>query len=332
MKELLKFILNLEPKSILITNHINSDPDGLCSAMALQSLLKDLGINSEIKFYSESFTFITKKIIEKLDLNNMIINDISDFRPDLIFLIDVSNLEIIGTIKSFIEDGIPFIIIDHHYYKLNKNYRPIFSIIKEGYSSTAEIIYELFELFGIELKVFEGINLLLGILYDTKHFYFAKNKTFSIVSKILSLEIDYDGVLKLLRYPLDKSEKIARIKAANRARSYIIGDWVILTSEVSSYEASACRGLLNLGADIAIVKSSKKNELRISLRSSKQFYDETNISMSDICIELANLYNNIPNIGLTGGGHSTAAGINANTNVSKINEEIIELIKRKLRK
>ncbi|MHA1752428.1 MAG: DHH family phosphoesterase [Candidatus Helarchaeota archaeon] len=331
MNNLFEYINSIDPKSILISSHINMDPDGLSSAIALSFLLKKFGIKSKIKIYSDNFTLITKKIIEFFNLKDNFINSISNIKPDLIILVDVSNIEIIGNVKDFIINKTPFIIIDHHAFMQNKDYLPIFSIIKEDYCSTSEIIFEVFESLNLELGILEGKILLLGIIYDTKHFIIATNNTFYIINKILSLGIDYKEVSKLLRYPMEYSEKIARLKAGNRAKIYTIENWVLATSEVSSYEASACRGLIVMGADVAIVRSIKNNELRISLRSTQQFYEKTNISMSDISNEIAKMFSESNGNNLTGGGHSSAAGINGNITDKNIIKTIVELIKDKLK-
>ena len=331
MKKLIEKINKLNPNLILITSHINSDPDGMCSAVALKELLKKLGINSNITIGYENSTKVTRKIIEKLQLNIKQLSDTKNYKPDLIILIDVSNLEIIGKIKDLITNNIPFIIIDHHHFEINKKYPPIYKIIKEDYTSTAELIYEMFEFFNIELGIIEAKNLLLGILYDTKHFIIASNRTFHIVSKLISTEINYKDIIKLLRYPMPYSEKIARLKAGKRMKIHKMDDWILVTSYVSSHEASACRSLITAGADIAIVESIKNKNLRISFRSSQKFYEETNISLGDICVELSNNYNKSNEIILSGGGHSTAAGLNKKGIDKSIMSKIIELLKIKLK-
>ena len=86
-----------------------------------------------------------------------------------------------------------------------------------------------------------------------------------------------------------------------------------------------------MGADVAIVRSIKNNELRISLRSTQQFYEKTNISMSDISNEIAKMFSESNGNNLTGGGHSSAAGINGNITDKNIIKTIVELIKDKLK-
>lgn len=330
MEKLLGFIRELQPSSIIITSHLNSDPDGVCSAIALRSLLKELKINSKIKIVLENYTKVTKKIIKQLDLKVDTFDEINENKVDLLILVDVNNIEIIGKVKKLIENGIPYIIIDHHKFERNKRYPSKYELIKDDYTSTAEVVYELFEYYNQNIDINTAKNLLLGIIYDTKHFLIANNRTLLIVNNLISNELMYGEIIGLLRYPMSRAEKIARLKAAQRLEIHKLGDWVCIVSEISSYEASACRGLLRLGADIAIVKSIKNKDLRISIRSRQEFYEKTNISLTDICDELLNEYEQYNVVSLTCGGHSTAAGFNGKAEHKKIIEKIIKIIKHRI--
>ena len=124
---------------------------------------------------------------------------------------------------------------------------------------------------------------------------------------------------------MSRSEKIARLKAGKRLKMYNVGKWILAVSEVSSYEASACRGILTLGADITIVEAITKDGLRVSLRSTQKFYEETNISLGNICMEISK-----KSMEATGGGHPTAAGFNGSRKDKNIIVKIVELIKEKL--
>ncbi|MBD3228104.1 MAG: hypothetical protein GF329_07930 [Candidatus Lokiarchaeota archaeon] len=330
MEKFLEIIKKNKPNLIIITSHTSSDPDGLCSAVALRSLLLKLGINSKIEIVIDSYTVVTKKIIDLLDLKSTTFDEIDENKVDLIILVDVNNIEIIGKAKKLIMNEIPYFIIDHHKFERNKRYPSSYEFIKDNYTSTAEVIYELFEYYRQEIDIKTAKNLLLGIIYDTKHFLIANNRTFHIVNKLLSKKLEYKEIIGLLRYPMSKSEKIARLKAAKRLRIHKLGIWVCVVSEVSSYEASASRGLLRLGADIAIVKSIKNDELRISIRSKQEFYKKTNISLTDICDEILEDYKKYNVKNLTCGGHSTAAGFNGKAYHKKICDKIIKIIKNKL--
>ncbi|MFW9932966.1 MAG: DHH family phosphoesterase, partial [Candidatus Thorarchaeota archaeon] len=122
----------------------------------------------------------------------------------------------------------------------------------------------------------------------------------------------------------DRSERIARLKAASRLLVHTIGDWVIVTAKIGAYEASACRGLIDLGADVAIVGGKPaKDVVRISARSTNEFYQETGINLgTDIMEPLGELIDG------KGGGHPNAAGANGTRNRKKALLQSVELIRK----
>jgi nanoRNase/pAp phosphatase (c-di-AMP/oligoRNAs hydrolase) len=101
------------------------------------------------------------------------------------------------------------------------------------------------------------------------------------------------------------SEKIARIKGATRTKHYKVNNQIFTFSYTSSYESSLARALINLGADFALtVASQEDKETRISMRCTKAFVEKNNINLGDIANRFTSIFPG------TGGGHSTAAGIN----------------------
>ena len=83
-------------------------------------------------------------------------------------------------------------------------------------------------------------------------------------------------------------------------------NWIIAFSFVSSYEASAARSLMQLGADVAIVIMKNKDETRISFRTTSEFIQKTTISLAKDIIPIF-----ISNFGGNGGGHDGACGYNS---------------------
>jgi bifunctional oligoribonuclease and PAP phosphatase NrnA len=105
--------------------------------------------------------------------------------------------------------------------------------------------------------------------------------------------------------PMEHSERMARLKAAERVNLLKMGDWLIALSSVSAYQASACRALLVLGAHVAIVAGQKHNKIQVSFRASRDFCAETAIHMGrDLAKPLGDF------LGGMGGGHALSAGTN----------------------
>jgi nanoRNase/pAp phosphatase (c-di-AMP/oligoRNAs hydrolase) len=128
----------------------------------------------------------------------------------------------------------------------------------------------------------------------------------------------------LLSTSMDPSEKTARLKAAQRIALHRIGSWIVATSTLGSFQSSAARAFLVLGADVAVLVGKDKNTLQASFRSTDEFYKKTRVDLGEISKKLAGGFNG------TGGGHPTAAGVNGEGEEEKFLEEVVEAIKAKI--
>ena len=79
---------------------------------------------------------------------------------------------------------------------------------------------------------------------------------------------------------------------------------------------------MSLGADAAFIFVNKKNEVRISARSTRMFQDETGIHLGRDIMEKVG-----PILSGTGGGHAGAAGANGKKNVNGAKEFILKYLK-----
>jgi len=112
------------------------------------------------------------------------------------------------------------------------------------------------------------------------------------------------------------------VKAAQRVRLEHVGKWLVALSEVGSYHASAARGLVALGAHLAVVAGKRNDELTVSLRSTREFVEGTGIHLgSNLAATLGTL------MGGMGGGHATAAGANVKGEVNEALRTILNLVR-----
>ena len=120
---------------------------------------------------------------------------------------------------------------------------------------------------------------------------------------------DVLGIIEGEEY-FDVSKKVAQLKAMRRIRFEKIGDQIIATSKVSSYEAAAARALLVAGGDVVFIGAERKDELRISSRAKPHILKlgvHLGHFMEDIGRETGN----------QGGGHDGAAGLNGKGNAER---------------
>jgi len=324
VKEFHQLLSDKKYNSVVITTHQNADPDGFCSAYVLKKALARI-FNIDAIIAVDDVNTVTQQIADffKIAYTNHI-----DEKPDLAIVVDANNFVILGKIAKYIQNVQTIIVIDHHEILGNDNVIPAaLNIIDPKSIATCEIIYRLLHESGYNFEEDEASCLLAGILYDSKRFFYITDNIFSIASKLLSTSIEYTKILQLLSTSSDISEKIARLKAAQRAKIHRFGKWIIVESYVSSYEASACRGLIDLGADVAIVLAERKNEIRLSIRTTPQFHEETKINVgTDLLMPLGSLVDGI------GGGHVTAGGLNGRKNGREAVERILNILKSRLSK
>jgi nanoRNase/pAp phosphatase (c-di-AMP/oligoRNAs hydrolase) len=164
-----------------------------------------------------------------------------------------------------------------------------------------------------------------GIVYDTAHLRRADKETFEFLAELLGKsDKDYQEILEMLKTETNVSERIAVLKSMKRLKSYRIGDMLLATTSVGSFEASVARHLLRMGADVAIVGAPKKKALRISGRMRWQMKEKLN---------LAEIFSKIEKtIEGSAGGHDVAASANGKNpkNMGRAFKEILASIEKKL--
>ncbi|MEM0367309.1 MAG: hypothetical protein QW383_02270, partial [Candidatus Nitrosocaldus sp.] len=133
----------------------------------------------------------------------------------------------------------------------------------------------------------------------------------------------------------DYSERIARLRAAQRCKLYKVNTdnmvdanrdgysspIIIAVSSVGSHHASAAKALVDLGADLSIVISSEGSIAKASLRSTQSFYARTMLHLgNDVLARVSS----------AGGGHSTAASIALEMGEAELTKRILQVIRERL--
>lgn len=329
--------LQSSSQPILITSHRQADPDALGAALVLYHLLKSL-TDVEIAIVLPTVSKQTEKLISSFSLSDTVkrsLNTDTKAKQFCIILVDTNqpaitdlqlifdsndNLEIWRLCKTRV-------IIDHHLQSEKDAFEIDYQLLVTEYKAASELVYDLYKQSGIAEpdKTILSVGL-LGILFDTKRLILANARVLKTVAHILSITGEtIENYLPYLDSDKDYSERVANLKAGQRNKLVIIEEKYLLSlSFISSFEASAARSLQFLGSDIAAVLNRQKNEIRISFRSSKKFYEETGVHCGELTQELAKMYSG------TGSGHPTSAGCNITTNST--NNEIFESIIEKISK
>ncbi len=320
----------LADKKILITTHDLVDIDGFVSCFVLKFFFKLFYEKNEVFILFQEISKATKNFIDKINnkfpkikISYLKSNEMLDF--DLIIIMDTNNLEQVNF--DVLRSGLPFLFIDHHT-NLNKNYKgnlESLNIILDEFSSTAEIIFELFKYYNLEIKLPYKYLLIAAILTDSGFFRHGNNDTIKRVSKLLDYQIDYQDVLITLKNNKEISEKLAIIKGLKRVELIRYRGWLIGITNVGSFEATVANSLIQIGFDVGVVYSDKKSNFRISTRASKNICLNTGLHLGEILGDISNEYE------VSGGGHNGAASLNGSLNGVNISKSILDKIIYKIK-
>lgn len=292
--------------SILIIGHQNSDPDAVCSAYAFSALAQAIHRKVQTAFTSpEGVSKLSKQIISTVVPLTVEENpDLSKF--ELIVTVDTNTLQQLSQLREQVQNSSkPLIMIDHHAPHPENAKTATLRICDEYSTSTCEIILDMYTELHKRLNTQVSQALLIGILAETGHLSIANRNTFASAYALVKAGADPQTALAIIRTDMEGSERVARIKSAQRLRLEKVGKWLIALSEVGSYHASAARGLIALGAHVAIVAGKRNDDLTVSFRSTREFFQGTGIHLGT---DLATVVGQ--RMGGMGGGHATAAGSN----------------------
>ncbi|MEM4576834.1 MAG: DHH family phosphoesterase [Candidatus Nezhaarchaeales archaeon] len=285
---------------IVVTSHQNSDVDAVLSCYVIKELINRLNPSANINIVTSGMNLQAKKVVESLGISLEIQEGSVLLDYDVCIFVDVNNPMHIGALKDYIIHDKPIVIIDHHKPSINMPQNAL-TIIDEKAVAAAEVVCDLIRYMDFKPTKEEAQCLLVGILSDSRRLSIGSIKTLRNMAFLLSCGASLSEAIAVLGMPMNFSEKIARLKASQRASIYCLGQWIIAISNVGSYEASAARALIDLGADVAAVCNELNGEVRLCIRASEDFAKRTNIHLGEILERLS------LSMSGSGGGHATAA-------------------------
>ncbi|MFA5211238.1 MAG: DHH family phosphoesterase [Patescibacteria group bacterium] len=292
--------------------------------------IKDTGINElsyDIKennlriFVSPKKGFLSK---EKIKTSQ------TDFKYDLIIVLDTSELYLLANIYNKNEDFFyttPIINIDH---KSTNEYFGHLNIIDLPASSTSEIIYKLFEKIYPEFLTAEIAEILLtGIIHGTNSF---KNKkvnpnTLAIAGKLVDLGADREKIIKNLYQTKDISTFKLWGIILNNLQYDKENDlvWSILTREDFKKTDADRKDLENIIDEIIVTSPEAKYILLLFENENNEIEGKLKILPAHHATEIMKKYNAV-------GDENDANFIIKNSSIKKAEEEILQHIKNEIKK
>jgi len=326
-KELVQILEQEKASFVLLLCHRSADADAICSAYALQGLLKRFLPNIVIEIgCPQGINKPSKQLLNHMPITVNMKPNIES--AEVIVLLDMNTIEQLDEVADVIKKSpAPKIVVDHHAPSPETMAICKLCIIDEKAAANCEIVYRLFAEANVTPSFNEAKALFIGIAFDTRHFALANSPTFEIVAKLVAEGIDAQETLAQFQAPIDPSERIAKFKACKRAKILKVNGWIIALSHVSAYQAPAAKALVDLGAHMAAVAGKKNGKVELSLRCTRQFYEQAGVHLGvDVATPLGEF------LGGVGGGHAMAAGVSGKGEIDIALRQCLVLVKQKLAK
>ncbi len=283
-------------KKVLINCHRRPDPDSVSSALATQCMLKDMGIDSLVVSPDPIPSFLSFLP----NVNNIVVTDLDNFdysTYDLFLILDSPTWDFItGNVQSVSPKGLFKIQIDHH---IKRNKFTDLSLIEENVSSTAEVLYLLFEDWKLAINSNTANALLSGIIGDTLCFKIPATtaRTLKIAAELIELGADRQHItnnlfsrmkfdlVKFMGEVMNRLEKDEEHGFVWSAIPYEVFNAFKKPPGAKNNTANMFFGSIDEGDFGILMVEEKKGNLLVSLRSANRF------DVSEIAKELG------------GGGH-----------------------------
>jgi phosphoesterase RecJ-like protein len=308
-----------DSRRVLLASHANPDGDAIGSLIAMGLSLGAMG--KEILLYNESPIPAVYRFLPMVDRVVRTIDNPSGF--DTAVVLDCGNLERIGE-RADVVSRIPMIInIDHHV--TNTRFGHV-RLVDESACATAEILWRIIGLLGIELDTAIASALYTGILTDTGSFRFSNTNqaAFAICNELVELGVDpyivakhvygtYSlGRIKLLNLALDS------IEISPNGRLSIM----ILTRQMLSETGTRTEdvdGLINYARSIkdvrvaALIQEQPNGAERKGPRYHVSLRSDGSVDVADFAATFG------------GGGHASAAGYSVESRLTEIKTDLTRL-------
>lgn len=298
-------------KKFALVSHRDPDGDNIGSLMAFSEALT--------KMDKEVRVICFDKIPDNLNFLNISDNftDDANLDVDILICLDCANYDRLGDIDYLFSKAKKTLNIDHH--MTNEKYADI-NIVKEGYSSTCEIVYDIFEEIKIDIDEDIATYLLTGISTDTGRFLYGAT-TADTLRKAAEL-VKLGARMQEINLNIYQCKKFDGQLLENEILSStkIIDNHIALSSvsldQLEKYKVDIADidNVINVFRDTdkidisILIKEKAFKDYKISFRSKGM------VNVSDIAKKLG------------GGGHFNAAAVRINDTYENTVNRILDLL------
>ncbi|MEM3247292.1 MAG: DHH family phosphoesterase [Candidatus Micrarchaeaceae archaeon] len=294
--QILKLLEENKEKIFLITFHSIGDRDGVGSAIALSTYLKNSMIVTP-----DFITNNAKHMLEAVGYTKKIEN-VFPAKFDYALVLDTNNFESMGDFEEKLRHANNVIFIDHHLPKPGVSENAIV-YSDESYNSTSSIVYDLLKKLGCSVDSQTSILLLNGIISDSADFQNATAETFTQIGELLKIaKITYSDILEYFHMRIPLNNRYALINDIFAANAEIVGRYILVYGLSSVHANVAADMAIKIGADAALFWSITDKEVALSARLRPSLDSKLALHLGAIMQQVGAI------IGGNGGGHPCAAG------------------------
>jgi bifunctional oligoribonuclease and PAP phosphatase NrnA len=295
----------------ILTAHEGPDGDALGSLLGMHHLLGQLGKDSVMFLASKEFPLPIE--YRFLPLEEVFHEAPADMADRAAIFLDCGNIDRMP-VDFLAADGVFTINIDHHHD--NTRFGDV-NLVEVDASSTAEIVYELAVLLGVEITREMASALYVGLVTDTGKFMYENTnaRTHRIAADLIETGVQVDETYRRL-YEHVPIEKLRLLSRALEGIQYHCDNRLVLAYiAVADYEASGAgeemtEGIIDhlrsvegarVAALIRDLGDRGRAARKVSLRSS-----DGEVDVSAIARERG------------GGGHKRAAGFSTDLELEEL--------------
>ena len=290
----------LDARSVILTTHVNPDPDGMGCQVALEELLLALGKRVTVANHHpvpRRFSFIEFRA--PLRCGEQITAGLAE-DADLLLVLDTADSRRIGHASRLLEPmGQRVAVLDHH---LAGDLTGELSFRSPEFSSTVEIVYGLLARLGYPFSQRAVDAIYAGLMFDTGSFRYVGNRSepLTMAAHLLDLGADGPAIQESLYTGVSRGHVRALSMGLQKATTELGGRWAWTSLDA---EELADAGAVNedtgeiapflltmAGVRVATFIKAAGDEVRVSMRSRLGY------PVGQICVALG------------GGGHANAGG------------------------
>jgi phosphoesterase RecJ-like protein len=301
-----------QARTVLLTTHVNPDGDAVGSLLGLGLALKSEGLNITM-FLDDSIPHFLR-FLPGSDLLVQHLNGVGSF--DVGVVLDCGSLDRVGKQASRIGGLRTVVNIDHH--ESNQRFGDL-SLVRPESSSTAEIIYQVFQEMDHSISRDEAINLYTGILTDTGSFCYGNinQGALMVAAELVGAGVDPLSVASSVygQYHLGRLHLLQR--ALSSMELFLDGRISMITLTLKDMAVTGtlpedARGFVDFarnmpGVEVGVLlRELDEGGTEVSLRSKGKF------NIAQFAAKMG------------GGGHRNAAGFTSTMNTAIVKMRLVE--------